>query len=570
MDLNLESSGTSRPMEKQQEDVALIELMKTDASSAQTSADPSCSSDSILVHSKDESPRIANPTEIQELGLPMLEETSLEAPPKICSENSTQDSEPKLSDSKNDIACTIKPNEPKEVEVPLLETTASEVSPVLTSMGPSESVRRRRWRHRYRPRRRPPRATKKILVFLCLVTILAMIVVGIYFIVRHLERPIENKNLIPTGGNAPTTNCNATDQEFSSTAPITVSFRVNSENLLLEIRKLSWQGWLPACGTKWNSSLGELMCRYMGHIRYLSSDVVSVSEIERNYTQGFAEITNGQDSNLENIWGYRTNCMSGKVVKLQCSACGERHDFSMIVGGQDATLGSWPWQVTLYYNYQHTCGGSILDEYWLITAAHCVHRLSIAHKWHVYAGIVDRQIILFTSLPTYVVDKIIHHNDYNDDTHDYDIALMKLRKPIIFTATVKAICLPKYNQQIIPGKECWISGWGQASADADNTENVLKEASVPLISTESCNSSCMYNGAITPRMLCAGYREGKVDTCQGDSGGPLVCEGINAWHLTGVVSWGIGCAKANHPGVYTKISEFREWIYSVIEDNSIS
>ncbi|XP_072886133.1 transmembrane protease serine 5-like isoform X1 [Hemitrygon akajei] len=570
MDLNLESSGTSRPVEKQQEDVPLIELMKTDAPSAQSSADPSYSSESVPVHSKDESPQVANPTEIQELGLPTLEGTSLEAPPKTCSENSTQDSEPNLSDSKNDVVCTIKPNEPKEVEVPLLETTVSEVLPVATSIGPSESVRRRRWRHRYRPRRRPPRATKKILAILCLVTILAMIAVGIYFIVRHLERPIEKKNLIPTGGNPPTTNCNATDREFSSTAPITVSFRVNSENLLLEIHNHSWQGWLPVCGTKWNSSLGELMCRYMGHIKYLSSNVVSVSEIERNYAQGFAEITNGQDSNLENIWGYRTNCTSGKVVKLKCSACGERHDFSMIVGGQDATLGSWPWQVTLYYNYQHTCGGSILDEYWLITAAHCVHRLSIAHNWRVYAGIVDRQIILFTSIPTYVVDKIIYHNDYNDDTHDYDIALMKLRKPITFTDTVEAICLPKYNQQIMPGKKCWITGWGQTSADADVTENVLKEASVPLISTERCNSSCMYNGAITPRMLCAGYREGKADACQGDSGGPLVCEGISAWHLTGMVSWGIGCAKANHPGVYTKISELREWIYSVIEDNSIS
>lgn len=116
---------------------------------------------------------------------------------------------------------------------------------------------------------------------------------------------------------------------------------------------------------------------------------------------------------------------------------------------------------------------------------------------------------------------------------------------------------------------------------------------MPLISTERCNSSCMYNGALTPRMLCAGYKEGKVDACQvraeqvqgfgcglidatcgmtepvdwlqGDSGGPLVCEGVSAWHLVGVVSWGLGCAEANHPGVYTKVSEFREWIYSVIE-----
>ncbi|XP_051895912.1 transmembrane protease serine 5-like isoform X2 [Pristis pectinata] len=546
MDFNLKSSGTSGPLETQQEDVPLLELTKTDASSAQSSEDPNRGSESILLDSKDDSSHTAKPTE---LGLPTLEGTRLEAPPKICSENTTQGSESILSDSKNDVVCTIKPAELKEVEVPLLEATTSEVPPVVPSELPTEAVRRRRWRHRFRPRRRPPRATKRILALLCAVTILSMIVVGIYFTVRYLERPIENKNSIPTGGNAPTTDCNATDQNFSSTAPITVSFRINSENSLLEIHNQSWQGWLPACDTKWNSSLGKLVCRYMGHIKYLSSDVLSVSEIERNYTQGFAEITNAQDSNLENIWGYRARCTSGKVIKLKCSACGEKHDFSMIVGGQEATQGSWPWQVTLYYNYKHTCGGSILDQYWLITAAHCVHRLSIAHNWRVYAGIVDRQLILFTSLPTYVVEKIIYHSDYNHDTHDYDIALMKLRKPITFSNTVRAICLPRYNQQIVP----------------DDTENILKEASVPLISTERCNSSCMYNGAITPRMLCAGYREGKVDACQGDSGGPLVCEDISAWHLTGVVSWGIGCAEANHPGVYTKVSEFQEWIYSVIE-----
>ncbi|XP_067826816.1 transmembrane protease serine 5-like [Heptranchias perlo] len=565
LDSKVEPSGITTPAEPQGECIPLLELTKSEASLPLSSEDPKLGSGSILLDSKDDPRHTAKPAEPQGQGVPLLEVTRLEASPQLCSEGPTLGFESTLLRSNGDPPSTAEPAEPQAQNVPLSEATTSDVPPALSPLGPTESVRRKRWRHRYRPRRRPPRGTKKILVLLCAVTILAMIVVGICFVVKYLERPIENKTLIPAGGNAPTTNCNETEQYVNYTAPSRVSFRINTENSLLEIHNQSWQAWLPVCDEKWNSSLGTLMCRYMGHIKYLDYNVVSVREIEPNYTQGFAEIANGQDNDLENIWSYSTSCASGKVIKLKCSDCGEKHDFSMIVGGQEAALGSWPWQVTLYYNYKHVCGGSIIDQYWLITAAHCVHKLPNAYNWRVYAGIVDRQILLYTSFPVYLVERIFYSYNYDDNTHDYDIALMKLKNPIEFSNTVRAICLPSYNQQDTLSKECWISGWGHARVDAYEVENKLKEASVPLISTERCNSSCMYNGAISPRMLCAGYKEGKVDACQGDSGGPLVCEGVQAWHLTGVVSWGIGCAEANHPGVYTKVSAFLEWIYSIIE-----
>ncbi|XP_043532492.1 transmembrane protease serine 5 [Chiloscyllium plagiosum] len=539
MNLNIEPSGTMQTAEPQGEIIPLIKATATDTSPAQISEDCTQSSKCI---------------ELQAMGVPVLAESKLEAP-ELPVQDSSLGSELTVPASKEDSYLTTKPIEPQAV--PLLEAPIAE--------GPSEAVRRRRWHRRFRPRRRPPRATKRILVLLCAVTIFSAIVVGIYFVVKHLERPIENKNSIPTGGNEPTTLCNGTDTYDSSTPSSAVSFRINTENSLLEIHHQSWQAWLPVCDERWNSSLGKLMCRYMGRIKYLNSSEISVSEIGPNYTQGFVEVSDGYNRDLEKMWSYRASCASGKVIKLKCSACGEKHDFSMIIGGQEAEKGNWPWQVTLYNNYQHMCGGSIIDGYWIITAAHCLHRSPHPYSWLVYAGILDRQTILFSSVTSYSVEKIIYHDDYDDDTHDSDIALMKLKKPVEFSDTVRAVCLTGYNQQITPGKQCWITGWGHAKLDAYQTENILKEASVPIISTEMCNSSCMYNGAITSRMFCAGYKEGKVDACQGDSGGPLVCENVQAWQLTGVVSWGIGCAEANHPGVYTKVSEFLDWIYSTIE-----
>uniref|UniRef100_A0A8D2MB99 Peptidase S1 domain-containing protein n=1 Tax=Zonotrichia albicollis TaxID=44394 RepID=A0A8D2MB99_ZONAL len=86
-------------------------------------------------------------------------------------------------------------------------------------------------------------------------------------------------------------------------------------------------------------------------------------------------------------------------------------------------------------------------------------------------------------------------------------------------------------------------------------------STVKLIDSDTCNRKEVYDGDITPRMLCAGYLEGGVDACQGDSGGPLVTPDSRLmWYLVGIVSWGDECAKPNKPGVYTRVTYFRDWI----------
>uniref|UniRef100_A0A673NHF0 Transmembrane serine protease 5 n=1 Tax=Sinocyclocheilus rhinocerous TaxID=307959 RepID=A0A673NHF0_9TELE len=243
--------------------------------------------------------------------------------------------------------------------------------------------------------------------------------------------------------------------------------------------------------------------------------------------------------------------------------CGTRAKLPRIVGGVEATLGRWPWQVSLYYSNRHICGGSIITNQWIVTAAHCMWRnLALHHLLtNGYAAVNG----CHQNESSNSVERIIYNKNYNHRTHDNDIALVKLRAPLNFSDTIRPVCLPQYDYDLPGGTQCWISGWGYTQPDDVHIPEVLKEAPVPLISAKKCNSSCMYNGEITPRMLCAGYTEGKVDACQGDSGGPLVCQDENVWRLVGVVSWGTGCAEPNHPGVYTKVAEFLEWIYEIIE-----
>ncbi|XP_009954248.1 PREDICTED: transmembrane protease serine 5 [Leptosomus discolor] len=163
------------------------------------------------------------------------------------------------------------------------------------------------------------------------------------------------------------------------------------------------------------------------------------------------------------------------------------------------------------------------------------------------------------------VEKIIYHPLYDGNSLDYDIALMKLQVPLNFSDAVRAVCLPPSHQDLFQGAQCWVSGWGYTRPDQAQVTETLKEALVPLIGTKRCNSSCMYAGELTARMLCAGHPRGKIDACQGDSGGPLVCRDESVWRLVGIVSWGQGCAEPNRPGVYTNVAQLLPWIYRTTE-----
>nr|XP_032833166.1 suppressor of tumorigenicity 14 protein [Petromyzon marinus] len=244
--------------------------------------------------------------------------------------------------------------------------------------------------------------------------------------------------------------------------------------------------------------------------------------------------------------------------------CGNRpYKPTRIVGGMDAELGEWPWQVSLHLKRpnsvaEHSCGASLISNQWLVSAAHCFQGSnSRPENWVVKLGL-HTQSRPSASTVTASLRRVVVHEKYNDNNYDHDIAVLELEQPITFSDVVRPICLPAATHVFPVGKECWITGWG-AITQGGSGSNVLQKAEVKLINQTVCNG--LLDGSITARMLCAGFLTGGIDACQGDSGGPLTCmENNGKWFLTGVVSWGEGCAQRNKPGVYSRVTVFRSWL----------
>ncbi|KAM8869239.1 suppressor of tumorigenicity 14 protein homolog [Spinachia spinachia] len=242
--------------------------------------------------------------------------------------------------------------------------------------------------------------------------------------------------------------------------------------------------------------------------------------------------------------------------------CGTRpYKLNRIVGGQNAELGEWPWQVSLHFlTSGHVCGASIISDKWLLSASHCFVTSSpgyhIASNWLSYSGMQDQYKMDVVQRRS--VQRIITHPDYNQMTFDYDIALLELSKPLEFTNTIQPICLPSSSHVFPAGMSCWVTGWGALREGGSKTQ-LLQKAMVKIINDTVCNT--VTEGQLTSRMLCSGYLSGGVDACQGDSGGPLACfEESGKWFQAGIVSWGEGCARRNKPGVYSRVSKLIEWI----------
>ncbi|XP_054746533.1 serine proteinase stubble [Anastrepha obliqua] len=265
------------------------------------------------------------------------------------------------------------------------------------------------------------------------------------------------------------------------------------------------------------------------------------------------------------------NSTTLKIITAARSECGIpvlARPETRIVGGKSAAFGRWPWQVsvrrTTFFGFSstHRCGGALINENWIATAGHCVDDLLIS-QMRIRVGEYDFSHVQ-EQLP-YIergVAKKVVHPKYNFFTYEYDLALVKLEQPVEFAPHVSPICLPQ-TESLLIGMNATVTGWGRLS-EGGTLASVLQEVSVPIVSNGICESMFARAGrqeSIPDIFVCAGYENGGHDSCQGDSGGPLQVKSADGrFFLAGIISWGIGCAEANLPGVCTRISRFVPWI----------
>ncbi|CAB1340458.1 unnamed protein product, partial [Coregonus sp. 'balchen'] len=213
--------------------------------------------------------------------------------------------------------------------------------------------------------------------------------------------------------------------------------------------------------------------------------------------------------------------------------CGIASLNTKIVGGQAAVPGRWPWQASLHRSNSHFCGGSLINKEWVLTAAHCFPSISKATT----TMKLPERSLRSSATP-----------NYNSATSNNDICLLKLSSSVTFTDYIQPVCLAAVGSTYYTGTTSWVTGWGDINSDVPlPSPGTLREVNVPVVGNRKCN--CLYAGvgSITNNMICAGLLAGGKDSCQ-----------------SGVVSFGRGCAAANFPGVYTRVSQYQTWLNSQI------
>ncbi|KAF6084009.1 coagulation factor VII [Phyllostomus discolor] len=259
----------------------------------------------------------------------------------------------------------------------------------------------------------------------------------------------------------------------------------------------------------------------------------------------------------------------GKIPVLEKG--NDREHQGRIVGGKVCPKGECPWQVGLKMNGVLLCGGTLINATWVVSAAHCFDRIKNWKNLTVVVGEHDLSEEDGDEQERHVTQVIVP-NKYVSGKTDHDIALLRLSRPVTFTDYAVPLCLPEkaFSERTLAFiRFSTVSGWGQL-LDRGATALELMTIDVPRLMTRDCVEQSKQkpdSPKITENMFCAGYLDGSKDACQGDSGGPHATKFQSTWYLTGIVSWGVGCAAEGQFGVYTRVSQYIEWLQRLMSSD---
>lgn len=317
---------------------------------------------------------------------------------------------------------------------------------------------------------------------------------------------------------------------------------------------------------------------------------------------GLAQIRTAEDmaNTRQQELGALVDQPSAAALGATNSSLAARSD-TRVIGGEDAYLtGQWEFTVNLVIENRYRCGGVLLSpdirgggenrrvaawrsgssrDLWILTAAHCVkdqqENTYAPEQIQTRAGI--RDLSSATEPARYKITQIIPHPGYDPEGNfRNDIALLRLEQPTNTpqgAATPKSITLPTLRDYLTlyqPGVRHQVNGWG-VTGDG-NVTDYLQTAAIPYLDQDECFEKYLsLYGGLPEGAFCAGWIEGGIDSCGGDSGGPIFFTGdtgvapySNQPILTGVVSWGRGCAQPGFPGIYTMAFYFSTWLEKTV------
>jgi len=283
---------------------------------------------------------------------------------------------------------------------------------------------------------------------------------------------------------------------------------------------------------------------------------------------------------------YTSLAFSIKQAQRRCGIPSIKPDTSTnVVGGKDVIPYSWPWQISLLMAGNHRCGGALITNEWVMTAAHCVDQ-RYPQVYKIRLGVFYNSLDMATTPSTpnensqvgedgEIISKVIeiHSHPNYDPGLTNDIALLKLANPVKVTDHISPVCLPTTQDEELPtaGTNLFSTGWGRVSAVEDERElsRTLKQVLLPLMSTEKCKERNAENPKFDEKVhLCAGFDQGGKGICHGDSGGPAVFQTEDGtWKQIGITSFvqkGT-CASPSGSG-YTKVSAMMDFVKQYVKD----